>query len=291
MIFTQTVHCVYLLPKYRQLLYYILLDALPAGKRIIYRPDKAHCPFCNPQTLLTPDHMFIECPTITEIWNIINKVGKDHFHEYADFKMEMILHICEGYTPVRVYHMSALWSIWRHWCTFMYDSEYDPQASWKSIIIEHFKFELLKRIRESMTVTQWLEIARMNRSQEEEVRKVPEKEFLLIWANTVRTNPESIEITNDTIHPIIQQWIAKEIIVKQHIDRNHHRPRLRFVHSIWNDYIHHQGGGGALGPPPPPRHRAGTPTPPPLWWGDPPYGGYPRGLASPPLSRERIVSQ
>ena len=102
-----------------------------------------------------------------------------------------------------------------------------------------------------MTVTQWLEIARMNRSQEEEVRKVPEKEFLLIWANTVRTNPESIEITTDTIHPIIQQWIAKEIIVKQHIDRNHHRPRLRIVHSIWNDYIHHHGGGGALGPPPP----------------------------------------
>ena len=155
----------------------------------------------------------------------------------------------------------------------MYDSEYDPQTSWKRTIIEHFKFELLKRVRESMVVTQWLEIAKMNRSQEEEVRKVPEKEFLLIWANTVRTNPESIECTANTIHPIIQQWIAKGIIVKQHTDRNHHRPRLRFIHSIWNDYIHHQPGG-AQGPPPPPPSRELGPQLPRLYGGmTPPHGG------------------
>ena len=87
--------------------------------------------------------------------------------------------------------MSALWAMWRQWCRFMYGDDYDQAEDWTRQILHLFKKELIKRIHESMVVTQWIKVATKNRKPDGG-RTVPEKEFLLIWANTVNTNPISI---------------------------------------------------------------------------------------------------
>ena len=71
---------------------------MPIGKRIVYRPEKAHCPHCQ-NVLLTPEHCFTQCPLIKELWNIIDKMGADQFNGYYSFKMVTFLDLGAGYIP------------------------------------------------------------------------------------------------------------------------------------------------------------------------------------------------
>ena len=211
-----------------------MLDALPAGKRLIYRPLKAYCPRCQ-GPLLTPNHIFAECPLIQAIWTKIDALGSAHFPIYTPFTLDTVLDICQEYQPVRLYHMSAIWAIWRMWCTFMYDDDYEPQDNWEKTILNTFKEELIKRIYESVTAMEWLEIAKLNR-QHDNSRQVPEKEFLLIWAQSVTTNPTNIQA--------LGKWIGNKIIVT--IDNSFHRPRLRIQHALIQSWLNL---GGDLPPP------------------------------------------
>ena len=130
----------------------------------------------------------------------------------------------------------------------MYDSEYDESQNWPNAIWTMFSKEVIKRIYESATVAQWIEVAEMNRSGDDEHRQVPEKEFLLTWAASVSTNPKGIDVgKNHGVPTCITGWIGKEYIVK--LDRFYHRPRLRIRHAAWSD-ISPRGDGHE--PPPPP---------------------------------------
>ena len=222
---------------------------MPLGKRLIYRPEKAHCPHCQ-NTLLTPEHCFTQCPLILQVWQIIDQMGVAHFTRYNKFSEASFLDICAGYTPLRMYHLSALWAIWRQWCQFMYGEDYDQTENWTRQILKYFKKELIKRIHESMVVTQWIKVAIKNRRPDGE-RTVPEKEFLLIWANTVNTNPISIGTNENNIDPIMRTWIGKEEIII--LDRLYHKPRLRFRHDQFASYVPPPPDGA----PPSPPHASG----------------------------------
>ena len=64
-----------------------------------------------------------------------------------------------GYTPIRLFHVSMIWAIWKQWCTFMYEENYDPNSDWITSVLKHFKKELIRRLHESMSVIQWLKVA------------------------------------------------------------------------------------------------------------------------------------
>ena len=151
-----------------------------------------------------------------------------------------------GYTPIRLFHVSMIWAIWKQWCTFMYEENYDPNSDWTTSVLKLFKKELIRRLYESMSVIQWLKVADKNRRVDGE-RTVPEKEFLLIWANTVNTNPIAIDAPNGEIDPIMMAWLGKEEIIS--IDRLYHRPRLRFNHSKYASYAFPQLDGAPPSPP------------------------------------------
>ena len=84
----------------------------------------------------------------------------------------------------------------------MYGEDYDPNSDWITSVLKHFKKELIMRLYESMSVIQWLKVADKN-MQVNGKRAVPEKEFLLIWANTVNTNHIAIDAPNGVIDPIM----------------------------------------------------------------------------------------
>ena len=58
----------------------------------------------------------------------------------------------------------------------------------------------------------------------------------------------SLELEGDTSNCENNPWIGNEVIVK--VDRQHHRPRLRFDHVVWSSLL--PPGGGHVPPPPPP---------------------------------------
>ena len=103
------------------------------------------------------------------------------------------------------------------------------------------KDEVRKRVWESQTALQWYHLAQEHRNaQADGAPRIPEKEFLLIYAHQVDANPQHASENNP--------WIGNEVIVK--VDRQHHRPRLRFDHVVWSSLL--PPGGGLVPPPPPP---------------------------------------
>ena len=60
-----------------------------------------------------------------KVWQIIDQMGAAHFNRYKKFSEASFLDICAAYTPLRMYHMSALWAMWKQWCRFMYGEDYD----------------------------------------------------------------------------------------------------------------------------------------------------------------------
>ena len=104
-----------------------MLDAAPGGKRIAYIEEKSCCPECR--ELLTLDHMFFDCPRIRHIWEAIHRLGRRHFALYRECEMKDVLTICDEYDPVALYHLSAIWAIWKHWCEFAFDEDFDTRLN------------------------------------------------------------------------------------------------------------------------------------------------------------------
>ena len=63
--------------------------------------------------------------------------------------------------------------------------------------------------------------------------RVPEKEFLLIHSNSIRTNPENINIGE---HPPEEMllWLGNKILISQEGDVEH--PKLKFNLYYWDVY-------------------------------------------------------
>ena len=92
------------------------------------------------------------------------------------------------------------------------------------------KDELLHRLTEARAVIQWLQIVQDRRTDGEE-RKCPEKQFLLVDSQAVKTNPREltdIDLPLENHH--IKAWIGNNVLC--YVRDN----KLAFNHSTWYVY-------------------------------------------------------
>ena len=104
------------------------------------------------------------------------------------------------------------------------------------------KDELLHRLSESRAVIQWLQIIQDRRTDGEE-RKVPQKQFLLVDCQAVKTNPRNfndIDLPLDNHH--VKAWLGNNVLC--YIRNN----KLAFNHSTWYVYKSQLESGPALPP-------------------------------------------
>ena len=152
-----------LLPKFVQLLYWIITGTITDGKRRnrIKIPDCGLCPFCN----VTADckHMFATCPMTRHVWAEIDNLGAVHFRKYRNFDYNRIQDY-HAQEPVAVYMVMGLWSIWCQWlhiwnrmielgACFCVTAH---RGDWLNEVMHRFKCELIFRIAEASAVDQWL---------------------------------------------------------------------------------------------------------------------------------------
>ena len=132
-----------------------------------------------------------------------------------------------------------IWALWKQWSAYMYAPEYPHPANtdhFTKSVMTNLQIEFVQRIYEMNPAIQWLTILD-NRSKD----LVPEKEFLLVHTKKVRTNPDSLALNKDDIHPIINKWLGTEFLIS--VDRTHHRPRLRINYRPWSQYNFPPGVG------------------------------------------------
>ncbi len=87
--------------------------------------------------------------------------------------------------------------------------------------------ELLHRLAESRAVIQWLQIV-SNRRTDPESKRVPEKRFLLVDSQAVKSNPAVYDLPLN--NPLIQAWLGNNVLC---YIRNR---KLAFNHSTWYVY-------------------------------------------------------
>ena len=120
------------------------------------------------------------------------------------------------------------------------ERDFDTGLPWERRIWKYFQEEVQRRIWESRTAIQWGEIAQQHRvAATDGSPRMAEKEFLLTRVNQVDTNPRDCGEDNP--------WIGREVIVK--VDRQYHRPRLRFCYAEWHTSAPLEGGQAPPHPP------------------------------------------
>ena len=137
-----------------------------------------------------------------------------------------------------------LWAIWRHWASYMYNPEFPHPTNvdhFTKSVMTYLQIEFVQRIYEMNPAIQWLEVL-----EQRSKHNIPEKEFLLIHTKKVRTNPDSLAINEESIHPTIKQWLGNEYLIT--VDKTYHRPRLRVEYRHWTRYNLPQGAGGTQPP-------------------------------------------
>ena len=83
---------------------------------------------------------------------------------------------------------------------------------------------------------------RHSADEEEGAPRIPEKEFLLVQAQSIHTNPNSLILPGeDIIDPLITEWIANGHLITQ---VGHHRPRLRIEFQRWANITRPLGPNG-----------------------------------------------
>ena len=178
-------------------------------------------------------------------FSLVDKLGAAHWEQYDNFEYNEVPVLLSKYTPIKQYHISALWALWKLWAEHFFDKEStlgaaspDKQIRWLREAIKNLHFEYVKRIYESAAISQWLVISKNRGSTRE-------KQFLLVEIHRVDTNPSTI---SEDMADEIQSWIGREYLVK--VDRFYHRPRLKIKHAVWTGVISSLGGETPLGPSP-----------------------------------------
>ena len=252
-------NCPFLLPKYTQLIYWITTNTLKSGKwlAIIKRPDTpGTCPHChNPPDPLAPGapptkalasvtHMFWQCSFAKEVWAEADQLGHSFWPDYIDFNYHRdITILVHDYNPITLFKLAVVWSLWRYWCEYFYQPDNfnsDRHSLMISELMLMVKDELLFRLTEARAVIQWLQIVQDRRTDGEE-RKCPEKQFLLVDSQSVKTNPREF---NDLDFPLdnhhIKAWLGNNVLC--YIRGN----KLAFNHSTWYVYKSQLECGPAL---------------------------------------------
>ena len=237
-VFKNLRNCTFLVPKYKQLIYWILTGSIMDGYRLnLIKNDKGICPFC--QTGANAKHMFSTCPNTNTFWNKVNTLGTEHWgDQYKKFQYNDIIYILDEYDPIKLFHISALWAIWRTWCCFFYEDQ-TPEfvANWQQKLIKEFQDQFVKRIAEAPATVQWVALAQDRRNDPNLNNKnIPEKEFLLIHTQSISTSKKYLPMVEGELHHLIKLWIGKSILVEVK-DLSFHRPRLRINFGAWTGIL------------------------------------------------------
>ena len=240
--FKKIANCAFVMPKYRQLIYWITTNTICSGKQLRHFSGRGFCPHCREVPVVANwRHMFFECPVSIEIWVIVNDLGSAHWDDYIPLDPNEIPVLLNEYHPMKLLQLSALWAFWTQWCFYFHDTEYSEADTlcWTENVIEKIKNEFKLRLYESHSAIQWMHIVADRRitsngeNSESGCPRVPEKEFLLIHSNSIRTNPENINIGE---HPPEEMllWLGNQILISQEGDVEH--PKLKFNLYYWDVY-------------------------------------------------------
>ena len=102
-------NCPFMMPKYRQLVYWITTKTLMDGKRLKHMPlspSKGVCPFCNVSA--ESMHIFKSCTKTLEFWTKADHLGEQHWAGYKPLDYEHMPTILTTYDPISLFHMSGL---------------------------------------------------------------------------------------------------------------------------------------------------------------------------------------
>ena len=219
-----------MLPKFRKLIYEITTDSLWDGNRIEYSPY-SQCPFCN--TTLDRHHMFSTCPVYIQIQQLLLTLAQRHWPQYTSLEFNDIPTLLSDYNPISIFHIITLWAMWRSWSSYMFDNDnrITPVDRVKFIktTITYIQIEFVQRIYEMCPVIQWLQVL-----DQRSDTHIPEKEFLLIHTQKIKTNPDKLIMINGEIHPKIKEWIGTGYLIS--VEQSHHRPRLRINYQPWSPH-------------------------------------------------------
>ena len=102
-------NCPFMMPKYRQLVYWITTKTLMDGKRLKHMPlspAKGVCSFCNVSAASM--HIFKSCTKTLEFWTKADHLGEQHWAGYKPLDYEHMPTILTTYDPISLFHMSGL---------------------------------------------------------------------------------------------------------------------------------------------------------------------------------------
>ena len=239
--FQKIATCCFILPKYRQLIYWITTNTLCTGKRIHQYSARGFCPFCSDGTVANWMHMFFECPTTVEVWKNINELGSVHWRDYTPLVPNEIPVLLNNYDPVNLLHLSTLWALWVQWCSYFHEEDfpYSDIGVWVAQIMTKARDEFRARLYESCSAIQWLHLVAERRSTPSDpdapVRaKISEKEFLLVHSNTIITNSDHINLNGSSLSQEIIHWIGNGVLIS--MEGEAQRPKLKFNIYLWDIY-------------------------------------------------------
>jgi hypothetical protein len=228
-------NCVFVLPKYKQLLYWIITDTLHTGRSVNkWNPGRGICPHCN--IVANKLHMFYACPAIQEIWQFIDNIGAVGWTNYELFDPNDPPHLLRLYTPTNMIKLCTLWAIWTTWTHSFFNTDAPPipPEAWHSFVINKAKGEFIKKVYELPPMIQWIKIAadRRDPTLRGQGLIIPEKEFLLNHSQSIDANPENITDDSGVIPPEFADWIGRGTVLKPQGDLGHPR-KLIFNHHEW----------------------------------------------------------
>ena len=88
-------HSPFLLPKYRQLIYWITTDSVLDGRRLIRTSYRGICSRCG--VIASTTHMFRDCPVIRKVWDYADQLGSQHWSDFDKYNYEMIPDLISEY--------------------------------------------------------------------------------------------------------------------------------------------------------------------------------------------------
>ena len=168
--------------------------------------------------------MFLECTDIKEFWKIVDNIGESQWSEYKKFSKSQILQLFTGYSAIKVFQISAMWTIWRMWCHAFYQTNLSPEER-RQFLSDEFVKQVILRISEVPALSQWLDIIRKRKLG---VLKVSEKEFLLVHSQSIKKCDEWISLDEPDVSDYIKSWIGKKYFVTIEYDAQHgNKPKFR----------------------------------------------------------------
>jgi hypothetical protein len=244
-------NCPFLLPKYAQLIYWITSGTLKSGKwlaRVHIPGVSGVCPCCKtavpsvdptmpPVFVHMPvsiPHMFSECLMAKAVWDEADQLGRSFWPSYTNFDYQKdITLLVHDYNPVTLFKLAVIWSLWRYWCEIFYQPDKFSPERYSLIVPEimiMLRDELIHRLLESRAVIQWLGILKDRRvdSDQSEMKRTPEKQFLLVDSQAVLANPLDFDLP--ATNPFVSAWLGNNVLCYLR------GKKLVFNHGVWYVY-------------------------------------------------------